>query len=196
MLFAYFLIDNPGMAEKRNELRPAHKDYLGLSKDQIYFAGPLWNDDFNKMLGSIFIVEQPDKAAAEAWLAEEPFTKNGIYGAQYIYGWQHLKGAREVKGKLCVYFHLDGATAPEKRGRLREQHVEYLEYYADNLFAAGPLYADSDKTEFENRIGSLFVVDFPDRTRADEWRAQEPYTRNDVYDRCWGYAYENLWRGE
>ncbi len=196
MLFACFMIDNPGTTEQRDELRPVHREYLGASKDKLYLAGPLWNDAHTKMLGSLYVIEQPNKAATEAWLAEEPFAHNGLFGAQHVYGWDHLKGDREANHDLMLYFHLDAPSAPAKRAALREQHVDYLTYYLDNLFAVGPLYNDSDKTEFEDRIGSMFIVDFPDRVRADEWRAQESYTRNDVYDRCWGYAYENLWRGE
>ncbi|MBE88083.1 MAG: hypothetical protein CMM76_01425 [Rhodospirillaceae bacterium] len=195
MLFACFMIDKPGMNEKRNDLRPVHQDYLEVSRDKLYLAGPLWNDAHTKMLGSLYVVEQNDKATTKAWLADEPFFQNGLFGSKYIYGWDHLKGDREGKENLMLYFHLDAPSAPDKRASLREQHVDYLTIYLDHLFAVGPLYKDSDKTEFGDRIGSMFIVDFPNRPRADEWRAQEPYTRNDVYDHCWGYAYENLWRG-
>ena len=196
MLFACFMIDNSSTAEKRDELRPVHRDYLSESEEDLYLAGPLWNDARTKMLGSLYVIEQPDKAATEAWLTEEPFTKHGLFGAQHVYGWEHLKGDREAKGDLTLYFHLDAQSAPAKRTALREQHVDYLTHFVNDLFAVGPLYNDSDKTDFEHRIGSMFILDFPNRARADEWRAQEPYTRNDVYDQCWGYAYENLWCGE
>ncbi|HAA91548.1 MAG TPA: hypothetical protein DCS82_12335 [Rhodospirillaceae bacterium] len=196
MLFACFLIDKPGMVEKRDELLQIHRDYLGESKDKIYLAGPLMNDTETKKLGSLYVIEQPDRAATDAWLAEEPFTKNGLFGSQHVYGWKHLKGDRDRKHRLCLYFHLDGPKGPDKRALMSEQHVDYLLAFPDNLFAVGPLFHDSDKTEFEDRIGSIFIVDFPERAHADEWRAQEPYTRNEVYDRCWGYMYDNLWRSD
>ena len=89
-----------------------------------------------------------------------------------------------------------GIDVPGKRRDAGERLLEGFGGCALlHLVAVGPLYKDSDKTEFGDRIGSMFIVDFPNRPRADEWRAQEPYTRNDVYDHCWGYAYENLWRG-
>jgi uncharacterized protein YciI len=194
MLFACFMIDNPGTTEKRDELRPVHREYLKASEDKLYLAGPLWNDARNKMLGSLYVVEQPDKKATEAWLAEEPFSRNGLFGAEHVYGWQHLKGERTVKDQLFLYFQLGGPKNEAVRGKWREQHSGYLETWLDNLFAAGPLYNDSDKTEPGDRIGSLFIADFPDRARADEWRGNEPFTRYGAYGDCWGYAYENLWR--
>lgn len=195
MLFACFLIDNPGMAEKRDELLQTHRDYLGQFKDKIYLAGPLISDDETRKLGSLYVIEQPDRAAAEAWLAEEPFARNGLFGARYLYGWQHLKGDREVKNRLFLYFQLGGPKNDGVRGKWRDAHVAYLETWLDDLFAVGPLYHDSDKTELTDRVGSLFIADFPDRARADEWRANEPFTRYGAYGDCWGYAYDNLWRG-
>ena len=194
MLFACFMIDNPGTADKRDELRPVHREYLKASEDKLYLAGPLWNDARDRMLGSFYVVEQPDKQATLAWLAEEPFSKNGLFGAEHVYGWHHLKGAREVKHGLYVYFQLSGPNAQKVRAERREQHSAYLDQWIDHEFAVGPIYADSDKTEVGDRIGSLFIADFPDRARADEWRGNEPFTRYGAYGDCWGYAYENLWR--
>ena len=45
------MIDNSGTAEKRDELRPVHRDYLSESEEDLYLACPLWNDARTKMLG-------------------------------------------------------------------------------------------------------------------------------------------------
>ena len=55
------------------------------------------------------------------------------------------------------------------------------------------MFDDSDATDMEDRIGSLYIVDYPDRAAADGWFADEPFNKNGVYEDCWAQAYENLW---
>ena len=47
--------------------------------------------------------------------------------------------------------------------------------------------------DLEDRIGSLYIVDFAERSAADAWFAKEPFNANGVYGDSWGHAYENLW---
>jgi uncharacterized protein YciI len=47
--------------------------------DRIAFAGPLTQDDGQTMLGSLLVIDFDDRAAAERWMADEPFTKAGLY---------------------------------------------------------------------------------------------------------------------
>lgn len=90
MLFVFHLIDRPGAAALRTEIRPAHKDYLGKVADRICVAGPLLSDDQSRMLGSLLVIDFPDRAAAEAWIAAEPFTQAGVYGSSSISTFQNL----------------------------------------------------------------------------------------------------------
>jgi len=168
---------------------------LKSHKDIIYFAGPLENEEQTENVGSLYVVEQPTRAAADAWLANEPFAKNDLFSTKHIFGWHHLKGDRKLYRRLYLYFQLDGKQSHNKRSRFRDEHVNYLLAHENHLFAAGPLFNDSDKINFEDRIGSLFVVDFSTRTLADHWREREPYTKNNVYNQTWGYAFKNLWLG-
>ena len=195
MLFVCFLIDNPNKANIRREFLEIHRSYLKSHKDIIYFAGPLENEKQTENVGSLYVVEQPTRATADAWLANEPFAKNDLFITKHVFGWHHLKGARKLYRRLYLYFQLDGKQSHNKRSRFREEHVDYLLAHENHLFAAGPLFNDSDKINFEDRIGSLFVVDFSTRALADHWREQEPYTKNNVYNQTWGYAFNNLWLG-
>lgn len=79
MLFAFYMIDNAGMADVRLSVRPAHKEYLGAVEDRIAFAGPLLTDDGKTMEGSLLVLNFDSREQAEQWLKNEPFTKAGLY---------------------------------------------------------------------------------------------------------------------
>jgi len=79
LIFVFHLIDRPDSAELRQRVRPEHKVYLAAMADRIAFAGPLTKDDGQTMLGSLLAIDFEDRAAAERWMADEPFTKAGLY---------------------------------------------------------------------------------------------------------------------
>jgi uncharacterized protein YciI len=90
MLFAFILIDKPDHAELRLRVRPVHKDYLAAVADRMAFAGPLTHDDGKTMLGSLLVIDFPSRDAAHAWLAEEPFTRAGLYASTTIHAFVNL----------------------------------------------------------------------------------------------------------
>ena len=47
--------------------------------DRIAFAGPLTHDDGVPMIGSLLAIDFATHEAAHAWLADEPFTRAGLY---------------------------------------------------------------------------------------------------------------------
>ena len=85
-----FLIDNPKKANVRREFLEVHRSYLKSHTDIIYFAGPLENEKQTEDVGSLYVVEQPARAAADAWLSNEPFAKNDLFSTKHIFGWHHL----------------------------------------------------------------------------------------------------------
>ena len=90
MLHAFHLIDRPGAAELRTRVRPEHKAYLAQVADRIASAGPLLGDDGVTMVGSLLVIDFADRAAALAWLGQEPFTRAGLYGATQVHAFQNL----------------------------------------------------------------------------------------------------------
>jgi uncharacterized protein len=79
MLFAIFCIDKPNSSALRQSTRPAHLDYLKGFADKIALGGPLLTDDGQASLGSLIVIDQPDKKAAEAFSAGDPFRKAGLF---------------------------------------------------------------------------------------------------------------------
>lgn len=84
MIYVFRLLDKPGTAELRERLRPRHKVYLGAVAERIAFAGPLTHDDGTAMIGSLLAIEFASREAAQLWLADEPFTRAGLYAGVEI----------------------------------------------------------------------------------------------------------------
>ncbi len=83
-LFVLSCTDNEGTVEKRIATRPAHVARLEQLDDEgrLIVAGALPKDPNNPQAGfygSTIIVDFESREAVEAWVAEEPFLKEGIY---------------------------------------------------------------------------------------------------------------------
>jgi uncharacterized protein len=90
MVFAFTLIDKPDSSALRQRVRPEHKAYLAAAADRMAFAGPLTHDDGTTMMGSLLVIDFPSRDAAHAWLADEPFTKAGLYGSISVQAFVNL----------------------------------------------------------------------------------------------------------
>lgn len=86
MIYLFVLLDKPDSLPLREALRPAHREYIAAIADKIAFAGPLVAEDGDTRTGSLLAIDFPDKAAASAWLQEEPFTQGGLYQSVEIHG--------------------------------------------------------------------------------------------------------------
>ncbi|MES2246473.1 MAG: YciI family protein [Pseudomonadota bacterium] len=90
MLFAFTLIDRPGAAGLRQEMRPVHRAYLAGVQERIAFAGPLVADDATTMVGSLLVIDFPSRESAHAWLAQEPFVKAGVFASTTVQAFVNL----------------------------------------------------------------------------------------------------------
>jgi uncharacterized protein len=90
MIYVFTLMDKPESAALRTAVRPEHKAYLASVSDRMAFAGPLTHDDGVTMIGSLLAIEFASRNAAHAWLADEPFTKAGLYASTSIHAFVNL----------------------------------------------------------------------------------------------------------
>ena len=79
MLFVIHALDHEGASETRLRHYDDHKWYLASSAVKSVVSGPLLAEDGETMIGSMFIVEAPDRAAAEAFNRSDPFHSAGIW---------------------------------------------------------------------------------------------------------------------
>lgn len=90
MHFVIFCLDKAGHANVRSENRPQHVEYLKASADKIVCAGPLLTDDGEGMIGSTLVMEFADRSEAEAWAANDPYAKAGLFESVDIRPWKKV----------------------------------------------------------------------------------------------------------
>lgn len=88
MHFIVFAIDKPGHVDLRQASRPDHLEYLGSQKDILVTAGPMQSDDGASMIGSMLVIDVPDRAAAEAFAKGDPYAKAGLFESTVIKRWK------------------------------------------------------------------------------------------------------------
>lgn len=79
---------------------------------------------------------------------------------------------------LFAFICFDNPGMAELRQRIWAEHIEYMIAVKDRTVFGGPLKDD----EGETTIGSIFAIDFEDRSAADKFIAGEPYTREGVFE--------------
>tara|TARA_R110000868_G_scaffold6550_8_gene37094 strand:- start:8660 stop:8956 length:297 start_codon:yes stop_codon:yes gene_type:complete len=78
MLFLVHTRDKPGALDIRLATREAHLAWLKAAGSAIKAAGP-WLGSDDKPAGSLLIVEMADRAALDAWLAQDPYALAGLF---------------------------------------------------------------------------------------------------------------------
>lgn len=79
MLYILYNEDRPDGLAIREATRDAHLAYLERHKDKLVLGGGLLSEDGQTRLGSVFIINVPNRKAAEAFSADEPFRKAGLF---------------------------------------------------------------------------------------------------------------------
>lgn len=89
MLFTFFCLDKPDAAHIRKQTRAAHIEYMLAHFDRQVFGGPLLDDD-GKTLGSLICMECRDRSEAEAFLANEPYARSGLFARVDIFACRQM----------------------------------------------------------------------------------------------------------
>ncbi|MBU1379029.1 MAG: YciI family protein [Alphaproteobacteria bacterium] len=77
-LFVLHCLDKPDSLPLRMATREAHLAYVGGRVAEIKVGGPMLNAN-GDMAGSLLILDVADLAAAEAFSADDPYTKAGLW---------------------------------------------------------------------------------------------------------------------
>ena len=80
-------------AAARLEERAAHLDYVAGYQSLIIFAGPLLAEE--RMIGSLFVFDVPDRAALDRYLARDPYFTRPIFETVEIYESRWMVPERE-----------------------------------------------------------------------------------------------------
>jgi uncharacterized protein YciI len=90
MLFALICRDKPGALDIRKANREAH---LAYAREQgcVTHGGPML-DEAGDMIGSLVTIDVADRAAAEAFAANDPYGKAGLFESVEIVGFKKVFG--------------------------------------------------------------------------------------------------------
>lgn len=91
MLFALICTDKPGSLDIRKANRADHLAYAEET-GVVTLGGPFLGDDGESMTGSFLVIDVPDRAAAEAWAAKDPYALAGLFQSVDIRPWRRLIG--------------------------------------------------------------------------------------------------------
>jgi uncharacterized protein YciI len=95
MLFVIHALDGEGALPQRLAHYDAHKAFLSDTTAfgvRIVMSGPLTTGDGETMIGSLFVVEAPDRASVERFNAADPFNAAQIWQRVTITGFIRRQG--------------------------------------------------------------------------------------------------------
>ncbi len=88
-IFAIHCIDKPLQQELRAATRPAHLAYLEAVEAQILVAGPMLDDE-GSAIGSMLLMDFPDKRSAMDFAAADPYSKAGLFASVAVTAWRQV----------------------------------------------------------------------------------------------------------
>ncbi len=95
MLFVARFTDNPGIAERRDELLQEHFAWLA-NNDSVLVAGSLRGEVGGESLGGLWIIEADSMEDAEAAFQTDPFFANGLRASVELYHYVKANPERTV----------------------------------------------------------------------------------------------------
>lgn len=78
-LFLINARDKAGASELRLANRQAHLEWASEYRYKIAMGGPVLSDDGETMIGTTFVMEFESLDEAQAWAADDPYAKAGLF---------------------------------------------------------------------------------------------------------------------
>ncbi len=88
MPFAIQTTDKPNALSLRTEKRAEHIAYLKSHLPKLLAAGALLEDDATGGFGGIILLDTEDRAEAERFAAQDPYTLAGLFDSVRISRWR------------------------------------------------------------------------------------------------------------
>ena len=162
----------------------AHRRFLDGYSEVTWYSGPIFSDDNRNAIGSLRLIEFPDRAAAFAYINSDPYTRAGLFEAINIERWDPRFGGRQrdyprKDGTMQFVIHChDKPDGEARRAPLRIAHHERLNAHANITVVRGPLLSDDGS----RMVGSLLILDVANKAQAEAFWAGGPFVRAGVYD--------------
>jgi len=88
MPYAIITEDRPDGLALRQQVRDEHLAYLDANKHLLLAAGAQIEDDGTGGRGGILIVDTDDRAEAQRFIDDDPFTKAGLFTSIRVVRWR------------------------------------------------------------------------------------------------------------
>ena len=173
-----------GGGPRREAALAPHLAYLRAHRASIRFAGPLLEADGVTASGSLTLIDLPDRAAAEAFTANEPYNLNGAFDRIEIRRWSSSMTLRQhdyprTPGwQQYAITAIDGPDGAARRAAVNAAHHAFQAGVMDRYIARGPLLSDDGA----RILGSFMLVEFADRAALDAFWAAEPLHAGGVFE--------------
>ena len=84
MLFCLHIQDKPDRVETRKQFVDEHRPFQKDRGADVTLSGPLLAKDGKTMVGSISFIEAADRVGVEKFIANDPFTRNDVWGESVL----------------------------------------------------------------------------------------------------------------
>jgi uncharacterized protein YciI len=96
MLYVFHAVDKPDHRHVRRAATDDHVAYLkGATSVELLLAGPLLDTDEETVIGSLIVVDAPDAATVEDFVANDPYSKAGLFATTRIMAFRKTVGWNE-----------------------------------------------------------------------------------------------------
>lgn len=79
MLCTIIALDKPNSVDLRMKTRPTHLEWIEKENVKCVFIGPILADDAATPIGSVFVIDVADLAAARAYASRDPYALAGLF---------------------------------------------------------------------------------------------------------------------
>jgi len=177
-----FAWDGAGQRGARAANIAAQKDYARALGERLIGYGHIVSDDASRTLATTWFVQLDDRAAAEAFVANDPLNRAGVYERADIRRWSnsYLKRAADYRRKGMQQYFCTGSKIPDSApffAKHLHAHETYFKQYEDSFIFRGPL-RSPDGAE---NIGTALLLELPDRAAAEKFWNNEPFAANGGY---------------
>ncbi len=177
-----FAWDRVGQAGVRAANIAAQKTYAKALGERLVGYGHILSDDASETLATTWFVQLDDRAAAEAFIADDPLNRAGVYEKTDFRRWSNsfLKRAADYKRKGMQQYFCTGSKIPGAAPFIAKHlhaHETYFKKYEDRFIFRGPL-RSPDGAE---NVGTGLLLELPDRAAAESFWNDEPFAANGGY---------------
>jgi hypothetical protein len=173
----------PGTMEMRRALLPKQRAYVAGFGERVIGYGHFVSDEGRDTLGTSFFMQLDDRAAVDAFVADEPMNKAGVYGRIEMHRWSNSFGKRAAdharKGLQQFLCTGPKTEAPEFYRAHLHAHESYFAAHADSFIFRGPIRS----ADGADNIGTALLLELPDRAAAERFWNEEPFAKNGGYRR-------------